>query len=126
MIDETVWIPTRDGKKLEGLLRKPFDKTQGKPAGHGPFPTVVFVPGLGMTLHEWNNSFDEIVKALVAAGYLTLQFQFSIFYSKKAKISGVSPTMSDTNNRAAHKAEQNPDRKVGEVYFRWKRTGIAA
>lgn len=69
MIEEQVWIPTVDGKKLEGLLRKP--------EGDGPFPTVLFVSGFGMDLHEYINSNDEISKRLVARGILTLQFSFS-------------------------------------------------
>ncbi len=47
--------------------------------GKKPFPAVVFVPGLGMTMHEWNGSFDEIAGKLNEAGLLTLQFQFDIF-----------------------------------------------
>lgn len=66
-------ITTHHGNKLEALLRKP--------KGRGPFPAVLFVSGLGMTLHEWNNSFDEISQHLVKAGFLTLQFTFSIFHS---------------------------------------------
>lgn len=65
-----------DGKgkvRLTGLLRKP--------QGNGPFPTVIFVSGLGMSLHEWNGSFDEIATCLNDAGFLTLQFQFDIFKS---------------------------------------------
>ncbi|KKW09598.1 MAG: Hydrolase, alpha/beta domain protein [Microgenomates group bacterium GW2011_GWC1_49_7] len=71
MIQDSVWIPTKDGKKMEGLLRKPD--------GTGPFPAVVFVSGLGMTMHEGNNSFDEISKLLVAQGIMTVQFTFPIF-----------------------------------------------
>ncbi|MFZ5845012.1 MAG: HIT domain-containing protein [Patescibacteria group bacterium] len=67
----TAWIPMRNGKKLESLLQKPD--------GNGPFPVVLFVPGLGMTLHEWNSSFDEIAERLVNNGFLTIQFQFPIF-----------------------------------------------
>ncbi len=70
-MEKSLWISTPDGKKLEGLLRKP--------EGDGPFPVILFIPGLGMTLHEWNNSFDEISKLLVASGFLTLQFSFNIF-----------------------------------------------
>lgn len=54
-----------------------------KPPGNGPFPTVVFVHGLGMSLHEWNNSFDEIAERLNGVGILTVQFQFSIFTNGK-------------------------------------------
>ncbi len=68
---QRVWIPTRDGQKLEGLVRKP--------EGKGPFPIVVFVAGLGMTMHEWNNSFDEIAQRLVDRGIMTLQFQLPTF-----------------------------------------------
>jgi dienelactone hydrolase len=71
MTQQSVWIPTRDGKKLEGLVRKP--------EGKGPFPTVIFVVGLGMTLHEWKGTFDEIASTLVEAGFLTVQFAFDIF-----------------------------------------------
>lgn len=48
-------------------------------SGTRPFPAVVFVSGLGMTMHEYNGSFDEIAKRLNQAGILTLQFQFDIF-----------------------------------------------
>lgn len=48
-------------------------------SGNGPFPAVIFVHGLGMTLHEWKNSFDEIAGRLGEAGFLTFQFQFDIF-----------------------------------------------
>lgn len=64
-------IPFRDGDIIKGLM--------SIPAGAPPFPTVIFVSGLGMTMHEWNNSFDEIAKHLVDAGMLTVQFQFPIF-----------------------------------------------
>lgn len=75
MIEGRIWIPTADGKRLEGLLRKP--------TWNGPFPAVVFVSGLGMTMHEWNNSFDEIAQRLVAVGILTVQFTFPIFDAKE-------------------------------------------
>ncbi len=68
-MEDTFWITNRFGEKLEALLRKP--------EGDGPFPAVVFVSGLGMTMHEWNNSFDEISQVLVKEGYATLQFSFS-------------------------------------------------
>lgn len=71
MNEEIVWIPIEDGNKLEGLVKKPD--------GEGPFPTVVFVSGLGMNMHEYNNSFDEIAKLLVAQGIMTVQFTFPIF-----------------------------------------------
>lgn len=48
-------------------------------SGNGPFPAVIFVHGLGMTMHEYNGSFDEIAKRLNQAGILTFQFQFDIF-----------------------------------------------
>ncbi len=70
-MEETVWIANRFGEKLEALLRKP--------GGSGPFPAVVFVHGLGVTMHEWNGSFDEIAGRLNDAGILTLQFQFDIY-----------------------------------------------
>lgn len=66
-----MWIPTEEGKKIEGLVRKPD--------GSGPFPVVVFVSGFGMTLHEYKNSFDEISNDLVVQGIETLQFTFPIF-----------------------------------------------
>lgn len=70
MTEETVWITNRFGEKLEALLRKP--------GGKGPFPAVVFVSGFGMDLHEYKNSNDEIAKLLVGAGFLTVQFNFSV------------------------------------------------
>lgn len=48
-------------------------------SGTKPLPAVVFVHGLGMTMHEYNRSFDEIAKRLNQAGFLTFQFQFDIF-----------------------------------------------
>lgn len=71
MVEEIVLITSREGKKLKGLVRKP--------QGDGPFPAVVFVSGLGMTMHEWNNSFDEIAQQLVAIGIMTIQFTFPTF-----------------------------------------------
>lgn len=50
-----------------------------KPKGKGPFPAVLFVAGLGMTMHEWNNSFDEIAQRLADAGIMTVQFQIPTF-----------------------------------------------
>lgn len=47
-----------------------------KPKIGGPHPTVLFVQGLGMTMHEWNNSFDEISTQLVGNGFQTVQFEF--------------------------------------------------
>lgn len=64
-------IVTKDKLVHQGFVRKP--------KGKGPFPAVIFVPGLGMTMHEYNRSFDEIAKKLNQAGILTLQFQFDIF-----------------------------------------------
>lgn len=48
-------------------------------SGTKPFPAVIFVHGLGMTMHEYKESFDEIAGRLNQAGFLTLQFQFDIF-----------------------------------------------
>lgn len=64
-------IPVEKDKSLDCLLRIPD--------GKGPFPSVVFVSGLGMTMHEWNNSFDEIAQQLVAIGIMTIQFTFPTF-----------------------------------------------
>ncbi len=69
-MNEAVWIPNRFGEKLEALIRKPD--------GNGPFPAVVIVSGFGMDLHEWKNSNDEVSKRLVEAGFLTVQFNFSV------------------------------------------------
>ncbi len=71
MTEEKILISIQGGVKLDGLLRKP--------PGDGPFPAVIFVSGLGMTLHEWKGSFDEIAGRLNDIGILTLQFQFDIF-----------------------------------------------
>ncbi len=70
MVEENVLITSRSGKKFDGLVRKP--------QGDGPFPAVIFVSGLGMTMHEWNGSFDEIAVRLNDIGILTLQFEFDI------------------------------------------------
>lgn len=72
--EENVLIMSRSGKKLDGLVRKP--------QGDGLFPAVMFVSGLGMTMHEWNNSFDEIAQQLVDTGIMTVQFTFPIFDAK--------------------------------------------
>jgi dipeptidyl aminopeptidase/acylaminoacyl peptidase len=74
MTEESLWITNRFGEKLDALIRKPD--------ADGPFPVVLFVSGLGMTMHEWNNSFDEISRRLVSIGIMTLQFTFSIFDAK--------------------------------------------
>src|SRR3989344_9426868 len=66
-----VHIPTKQKRYLRGILRRP--------SGNGPFPVVLFVAGLGMTMHEWNNSHDEIARRLVDKGIMTIQFQFPIF-----------------------------------------------
>lgn len=71
MIKQSVRIPVRDKITLDGLIRKP--------EGNGPFPAVIFVPGLGMTMHEWNNSFDEIAQKVVVIGFMTVQFTFPTF-----------------------------------------------
>lgn len=74
MVEENVLITSRSGKKLDGFVRKS--------QGDGPFPAVIFVPGFGMTMHEWNNSFDEIADRLASEGIMTVQFQFPIFDTK--------------------------------------------
>lgn len=74
MVEENVLIASRVGKKLDGLVRKP--------QGDGPFPAIIFVSGLGMSMHEWNNSFDEIAQKLVDTGIMTVQFTFPIFDAK--------------------------------------------
>ncbi len=78
MIEELLWITNRFGEKLEAVLRKPIRQAQGKPEGKGPFPAVILVSGFGMDLHEYINSNDEISKRLVGAGFLTVQFNFSV------------------------------------------------
>lgn len=69
MTEEYFQITNRFGEKLEALMRKP--------SALGKYPAIILVSGLGMDLHEWNNSFDEISRLLVKQGYLTLQFSFS-------------------------------------------------
>jgi|GEM_PF-2411639 len=71
MTEEKILISIQGGVKLEGLVRKP--------QRDGPFPAVLFVHGLGVTMHEWKGSFDEIAGWLNDIGILTLQFQFDIF-----------------------------------------------
>lgn len=77
MTDESFSIPTKTGNTLKALLRKPKNA--------GRFPIVVFVPGIGMTMHEWNNSFDEIAERLVAEGFATVQFEFDIFKNNEVR-----------------------------------------
>lgn len=74
-MEETVWIANRFGEKLEALLRKP--------GGSGPFPAIIIVSGFGMDLHEYKNSNDEVSKLLVDAGFLTVQFNFSVVGSER-------------------------------------------
>lgn len=69
MTDKSFFITNRFGEKLEALIRQPNKKRKN--------PAVLFVSGLGMDLHEWNNSFDEISKLFVNKGFLTLQFSFA-------------------------------------------------
>lgn len=69
MIEKKLWITNRFGEKLEALLRKPSEKEK--------FPTVLFVSGFGMDLHEYKDSNDEISKRLVGERFLTLQFSFA-------------------------------------------------
>ncbi|MDP1722009.1 MAG: prolyl oligopeptidase family serine peptidase [Candidatus Gottesmanbacteria bacterium] len=71
MKKQSVQIPVRHKIALDGLIRKPD--------GKGPFPAVIFVSGLGMTMHEWKNSFDEIAQKLIDIGIMTVQFTFPIF-----------------------------------------------
>ena len=68
-MDTNTWVENRFGEKLETVIRKPD--------GNGKFPVVIFVSGLGATLHETNNSFDEITQSLSDAGFATLQFSFA-------------------------------------------------
>ncbi len=70
MIKQSVQIPVRDKITLDGLIRRP--------EGGGPFPAIIIVSGFGMDLHEYKNSNDEVSKHLVEAGFLTLQFNFSV------------------------------------------------
>ena len=77
MTEGSLFIPTKSGIKLNALLRKL--------QGAGKFPAVLFVSGLGMTMHEWNNSFDEIAKRLVEDGFATLQFTFDIFKNNETR-----------------------------------------
>lgn len=70
MTEEKILIPIQGEEKLDGLLRKP--------QGNGPFPAVILVSGFGMDLHEYKNSNDEVSKRLVDAGFLTVQFNFSV------------------------------------------------
>ena len=74
MIKQSVQIPVRDKITLDGLIRMP--------EGKGPFPSVIFVSGLGMTMHEWNGSFDEIAQKLVDIGIMTVQFTLPVFDAK--------------------------------------------
>lgn len=68
MIEEFFWITSSSGEKLEAVLRKPSKL--------GKFPGIIFVAGLGMNLHEYKNSHDEISLQYIKAGFLTLQFSF--------------------------------------------------
>jgi pimeloyl-ACP methyl ester carboxylesterase len=71
MKEKRVLIPTRSGEKLETLIRIPDGDVKS--------PAVIFVSGLGTNLHEWRNSNDEIALRLIEQGFITIQFDFSIF-----------------------------------------------
>lgn len=75
MINQSIQIPVRDKITLDGLIRMP--------EGNGPFPAVILVSGFGMDLHEYKNSNDEVSKRLVDAGFLTVQFNFSVAGSER-------------------------------------------
>lgn len=75
MEEKIVSIVCQAGKKLMGLVRKPN--------GDGRFPAVILVSGFGMDLHEYKNSNDEVSKRLVDAGFLTVQFNFSVVGSQR-------------------------------------------
>lgn len=106
----TVWIQTSDGKKLEGLIRKP--------KGNGPFPAVLFVAGLGQTMHEWKNSFDEIAGLLADRGIMTLQFQLPTFdaqgNSYEAPISKRATMVEETFSWFSKEKDVSPNR-IGVV-----------
>lgn len=68
-------IPVEKDKSLDCLLRIPD--------GKGPFPAIIMVSGFGMDLHEYKNSNDEVSKRLVDAGFLTVQFNFSVAGSER-------------------------------------------
>lgn len=69
MKEHNFWIMNRFGEKLETIARVPD--------GDKKFPTIVFVSGIGATLHETNNSFDEISNRLIDHGFAIVQFSFS-------------------------------------------------
>lgn len=75
MADESIQIPDQFGDKIDILIRVP--------SGTNKFSVVVFVSGLGMSMHEWNNSFDEIAGLLLQKGIATVQFQFPIYDANK-------------------------------------------
>ncbi|MEK9143853.1 MAG: prolyl oligopeptidase family serine peptidase [Patescibacteria group bacterium] len=75
MTEEKILISIQGGVKLEGLLRKP--------QGDGTFPAIIMVSGFGMDLHEDKNSNDVVSKRLVDAGFLTVQFNFSVVGSER-------------------------------------------
>lgn len=63
------FIKSRFKEKLETHIQWKGSKKQ--------YPTVVFVSGFGMDLHEYINSFDEIAERLIKEGFLTIQFSFA-------------------------------------------------
>ncbi len=62
-------IPNRFGEKLEMLIKKPDEA--------GKYPVVILVPGIGASMHETNNSHDEIAQRLCDAGFAAVQFSFA-------------------------------------------------
>lgn len=69
MSQEKTSLANKFGENLDILLRKP----QGKKK----LPCVILVQGIGMDMHEWKNSHDEIAKRLVHQNFATVQFNFS-------------------------------------------------
>lgn len=69
METQKIFIKNSFGERLEAEIK--YDGKKRK------YPTVLFVSGFGQDLHEYANSFDEIVKKLVNDGFLTVQFSFA-------------------------------------------------
>lgn len=66
---DLILINNRFDENLEAVIRNPNS--------NGRFPVVVFVPGIGATMHETKNSHDEIAKVLCDAGFAAVQFSFA-------------------------------------------------
>lgn len=62
---------------ISNIRNEPISIILKQPEFTGPFPTIILVQGIGMDMHEYKNSHDEIADSMVMAGFAVIQFDFS-------------------------------------------------